>query len=84
MFVLFKGAQQAVDEQASALGGDEADPWAEVRALQAGLGGRKRWDRSERAPLVRPGPRVAYVEEALERRWSALAERVVEELCSRS
>jgi glycolate oxidase FAD binding subunit len=84
MFVLFEGAAEAVDEQARALGGDEADPWAEVRALQAELRGRKRWDGSERAPLVRPGPRVAYVEEALERRWSALAERVAEAMCSRS
>ena len=84
MFVLFEGAQQAVDEQAGALGGDEADPWDEVRALQAQLRGRKRWDGSEDAPLVRPGPRVAYVEEASERRWSVLAERVVEAMCSRS
>jgi glycolate dehydrogenase FAD-binding subunit len=84
MFVLFEGAPEAVDEQTTALGGDETDPWAEVRTLQVGLGGRKRWDGSERAPLVRPGPRVAYVEETLERRWSVLAERVVEALCSPS
>src|SRR5262249_22674922 len=80
----FEGAPEAVDEQAHALGGDEADPWAEVRTLQAGFGGSKRWDGSERAPLVRPGPRVAYVEEAPERRWRVLAERVVEALCSGS
>jgi len=83
MFVLFEGALQAVDGQAAALGGDSVDPWAEVRALQAGLPGRTRWD-GERAPLVRPGPRVAYVEEPVEQRWSALAERVVEQLCNPS
>jgi len=83
MFVLFEGAPQAVDEQAATLGGDSVDPWAEVRTLQAGLPGRRRWD-GEPAPLVRPGPRVAYVEEPLERQWSALAERVVETLCNRS
>jgi glycolate oxidase FAD binding subunit len=83
MFVLFEGAPQAVDEQAATLGGDSVEPWPEVRALQAGLRGRKRWD-GESAPLVRPGPRVAYVDEPLERQWSALADRVVETLCSRS
>ena len=83
MFVLFEGALQAVDGQAAALGGNSVDAWAEVRTLQAGLPGRTRWD-GERAPLVRPGPRVAYVEEPVEQRWSALAERVVETLCNRS
>ena len=81
MFVLFEGAPQAVDEQAGSLGGAGAEPWAEVRALQSRLPGRARWD-GERAPLVRPGPRVAYVEERVEREWSALAERVVEALCN--
>jgi glycolate oxidase FAD binding subunit len=79
MFVLFEGAVHAVTEQAAALGGDRAEPWAEVRALQEGLRGRELWDGGP-APLVRPGPRVAYVEEAIEREWSALAERVVEAL----
>jgi FAD/FMN-containing dehydrogenase len=82
MFVLFEGAQEAVDEQAATLGGDSVEPWSEVRALQARLAGRKRWD-GERAPLVRPGPRVAYVEGSGERQWSALADRVVETMCNR-
>jgi FAD/FMN-containing dehydrogenase len=83
MFVLFEGAPQAVDEQARTLGGDGVEPWAEVRALQARLPGLIRWD-GGRAPLVRPGPRVAYVSEPVERAWNALAERVVEMLCSPS
>jgi glycolate oxidase FAD binding subunit len=83
MFVLFEGAPQAVAEQVALLGGELADPWTEVRTLQAGLRGRRRWDGGP-APLVRPGPRVAHVEEPVERPWSALAERVVKELCSPS
>ena len=39
------------------------------------LPGRVRWD-GEAAPLVRPGPRVAYVAQAREPAWSPLAERV--------
>src|SRR5439155_16188006 len=61
--VLFEGSQRAVDAQASALDGEEADSWAKLRVLQASLPGRVRWD-GEPAPLVRPGPRVAYVAEA--------------------
>ena len=83
MFVLFEGALQAVDDQAATLAGDSVEPWAEVRTLQAGLRGRKRWD-GEPAPLVRPGAQVAYVDEPLERQWSPLANRVVETLCNRS
>jgi glycolate oxidase FAD binding subunit len=83
MFVLFEGADQAVDEQAATLGGDDVEPWDEVRALQARLPGRTRWG-GEAAPLVRPGPRVAYVEQRVERAWNALAERVVEALCNPS
>ena len=59
------------------------DPWDEVRDLQARLPGRVRWDGGS-APLVRPGPRVAYVEEAAATAWSPLAERVLEALCSPS
>ncbi len=83
LHVLFEGSRRAVDEQARALGGEESDPWDEVRELQSTLPGRKRWDGDD-APLVRPGPAVAYTKERVETRWSALAERVVEELCSRS
>ena len=83
LFVLFEGSPRAVDAQAAALGGDEADPWDRVRALQATLPGRRRWDGSP-APLVRPGPRVAYVEAAEERPWQPLAQAVVEALCSPS
>jgi glycolate dehydrogenase FAD-binding subunit len=83
MHVLFEGSQRAVDEQVRALGGDEGDPWDELRRLQAALPGRVRWDGQD-APLVRPGRRIAYVAEAREERWSPLAERVVEALCSKS
>jgi glycolate dehydrogenase FAD-binding subunit len=83
MFVLFEGAERAVAEQARAFGGEPADPWDELRALQAALPGRVRW-RGEDAPLVRPARAVAYVAEASEPVWSPLAERVREALCSPS
>ncbi len=84
MHVLFEGARAAVDAQALALGGEESEPWDEVRALQAQLPGRGRWDGGS-APLVRPGPRIAYVaHETAADAWSPLAERVVEALCSPS
>jgi glycolate oxidase FAD binding subunit len=83
MHVLFEGLPRAVDAQSRALGGEEAEPWEELRTLQAGLPGRVRWDGQE-APLVRPGPRVAYVEQAREQAWSPLAERVLEAMCSPS
>ncbi len=83
MHVLFEGLPRAVDAQLQALGGEEAEPWEELRALQAGLPGRVRWDGQE-APLVRPGPRVAYVAQAPAPAWSPLAERVLEAMCSPS
>jgi glycolate oxidase FAD binding subunit len=81
MHVLFEGSRRAVDSQLRALAGEEADPWAELRVLQASLPGRVRWD-GEPAPLVRPGPRIAYVASAREPVWSPLAERVREAMCS--
>ncbi len=83
LHVLFEGSAAAVDAQVEALGGRESEPWKEVRALQATLPGRVRWD-GQPAPLVRPGRRVAYVAEPTTARWSALAERVVEAMCSPS
>jgi glycolate dehydrogenase FAD-binding subunit len=83
MHVLFEGSQRAVDEQLGTLPGEEADPWDGLRVLQASLPGRVRWDGGP-APLVRPGPRVAYVAEARDPVWSPLAERVREGLCSPS
>lgn len=82
-YVLFEGSERAVAAQAAKLSGEECDPWDELRALQSQLAGRVRWDGQE-APLVRPGPRIAYVEEAHEGGWSPLAERVRELLCSAS
>lgn len=83
MYVLFEGSQRGVEAQAQVLGGEPAEPWEELRALQASLPGRVRW-RGEDAPLVRPGRAVAYVTEAREPAWSPLAERVREALCSPS
>jgi len=83
MYVLFEGSQRAVDAQASALGGAEDDPWERLRGLQGALPGRVRWD-GQYAPLIRPGPRVAYVAEDRLPAWSPLARRVVEAMCSRS
>jgi glycolate oxidase FAD binding subunit len=81
LHVLFEGSAAAVDAQVEALGGRESDPWEELRALQATLPGRVRWD-GQSAPLVRPGRRVAYVAEPTPAPWSPLAERVVEAMCS--
>lgn len=83
LHVLFEGSVRAVDAQLRAVDGDEADTWDELRELQASLPGRVRWD-GDPAPLVRPGPRVAYVANAREPAWSPLAERVREALCSPS
>jgi glycolate oxidase FAD binding subunit len=83
MHVLFEGSKAAVDTQMRALGGDEAEPWEELRTLQARLPGRVRWD-GQGEQLVRPGPRFAYVEEVREPVWSPLAERVLESMCSPS
>jgi glycolate oxidase FAD binding subunit len=86
LHVLFEGSERAVDEQCATLGGEPADPWDDLRALQASLPGRVRWDGQD-ALLVRPGPRVAYVPEpsnTVLQGWSPLAERVREALCSPS
>jgi glycolate oxidase FAD binding subunit len=83
MHVLFEGSKAAVDTQMRAAGGEEAEPWNDLRALQARLPGRVRWDR-QAAQLVRPGPRFAYVEEVREPVWSPLAERILESMCSPS
>jgi glycolate oxidase FAD binding subunit len=83
MLVLLEGGEGAVHAQASELGGTDDDAWEEVRALQADLGRRVHWQ-GEAAPLVRPGPGVAYVEGEPADTWSPLAERVVEALCNPS
>jgi hypothetical protein len=83
MHVLFEGSRDAVDAQARTLGGTESEPWGELRTLQSRLRGRRRWEGGA-APLVRPGPRIAYVEDPHEQPWSPLAERIVEALCNPS
>jgi glycolate oxidase FAD binding subunit len=83
LHVLFEGSEAAVDAQVTALHGAESDPWEELRALQATLPGRVRWDGQE-APLVRPGCGIAYVAESRDESWSPLAEHLVEVMCSPS
>jgi glycolate oxidase FAD binding subunit len=84
LHVLFEGSERAVAQQCAQLGGEEAEPWDDMRALQASLPGRVRWDGQE-APLVRPGPRVAFVpSNTVSQSWTGLAERVREALCSPS
>jgi FAD/FMN-containing dehydrogenase len=77
LHVLFEGSQRSVDAQLASLGGEESDRWEEIRARQATLPGRRRWD-GEDAALVRPGPRVAYTAQGAAAEWNPLAERVVE------
>ena len=81
--VLVEGSERAVEAQLDRLApcvraGSET--WAGARELQAGLPGRERW-RGQDAPLIRPGPCVAYTERAGDASWSPLAERIVEALC---
>jgi glycolate oxidase FAD binding subunit len=81
LHVLIEGSQRSVERQLAELGGEECDPWATLRELQATLPGRRRWDELDgdaAAPLVRPGPRVAYTTQAPPEQWSPLAERIVE------
>ncbi len=77
LHVLVEGSARSVDAQLRELGGEQVDRWEEIRTLQAMLAGRRRWA-GVPAPLIRPGPDVAYTEEAQDVRWSALAERVAE------
>ena len=53
------------------LGGDP-------RAAVARCRGRRRWQAGEDAPLVRPGPAVAYTAQEPSEQWSPLAQRVAE------
>ena len=84
LHVLFEGSSRAVEAQLLEFGGERDDRWGAVRELQATLGARSRWD-GEDAPLVRPGPRVAYTAApAAEPAWNPLAQRVVEAMCQAS
>ena len=83
MIVLFEGARAAVEAQAGALGGDEADPWDELRALQARLPGRRAGTAAPRRSCG-PGRASRTSRSAVERPWSPLAERIVEALCNPS
>jgi glycolate oxidase FAD binding subunit len=91
LHVLLEGSRRAVDAQAATFGGEEADTqssWEELRRLQATLPGRRRWlgagADGDEAPLVRPGPHVAYTREAADETFSPLADRVAEALWARS
>ena len=70
--------------RSSALGGEEADPWDELRALQAALPGPRALGR--RAGAARPAGAARRLRRASAREpaWSPLAERVAEAMCSPS
>ncbi len=81
LHVLLEGSERAAEAQVAwarerlAAEEVEAASWQEIRALQARLGEPLRWQ-GEQAPLVRPGPGVAYAAQRPEPSWSELAERV--------
>jgi glycolate dehydrogenase FAD-binding subunit len=83
LHVLFEGSRRSVGAQLASLGGEESDRWEEIRERQATLPGRRRWN-GEDAPLVRPGPRVAYTAQSAAADWNPLAQRVVEAMWTRS
>jgi glycolate oxidase FAD binding subunit len=76
--LLFEGGGRAVAAQLAAaqslLGGDEGDPWPEVRAFQARCRSRVRFEHLDGEQLVRAGE--AYLPEGRPRVWSPLAERI--------
>ena len=86
MHVLFEGSERAVDAQLHALGGEECDPWAELRVLQAiasrprALGRRARAARAPRSAgrlrrRRRGTPRGAHWPSACGRPCAARADR---------
>ena len=87
MHVLFEGSQRAVDEQVRALGGEEGDPWEELRRLQATLAGRVRWDGQRRAAraagatrrLRRGGARGAVEPARGTRRGGAVQQELIDD-----
>ena len=84
LHVLIEGSERSVAAALAALDGEECDPWAEIRELQATLPGRRRWEPGEDAPLVRPGPRVAHTADARNETWSPLAQRIMEAMWTRN
>ncbi len=72
--LLFEGSERAVADQVASAPGNEGDPaiWAEVLERQAGS---SPIPFTFEAPLVRPGPGLAFGDGAA-RPWSPLAERV--------
>ena len=84
LHVLVEGSERSVAAQIAVLDGEDCEPWAEIRELQATLPGRRRWEPGEDAPLVRPGPRVAHTADAANETWSPLAERIVEAMWTRT
>ena len=85
MHVLFEGSPRAVDAQlqrARRRGG--ASRGTSCARCRRELPGRVRWD-GEDAPLVRPGPRVAYVEQVREpERGARSPSASLEAMCSPS
>ena len=77
MALLFEGGEAAVEAQVAAAPGTRAggEVWERSSRLQERAGGTApfAW---QACPLARPGVGLAWVETAVERRWSPLAERV--------
>jgi glycolate oxidase FAD binding subunit len=75
--LLFEGGAAAVEAQVAACPGTRAETpiWAESAALQERAGARVPFAWQD-CLLARPGARLAFVEDAAERAWSPLAERV--------
>jgi FAD/FMN-containing dehydrogenase len=75
--LLFEGGEAAVDAQVAASPGERADAsvWTDAAALQERSSGRVPFAWQE-CLLARPGARIAFVAEPVERTWSPLAERV--------
>jgi glycolate oxidase FAD binding subunit len=75
--LLFEGGAAAVEAQVAGCPGTRADAsvWDESRALQETAAGQVPFAWQE-CLLARPGARLAFVAERVEREWSPLAERV--------
>ena len=70
---VYRPWEEAVEREI-VIGGSEGDPWPEVLALQAGSGGKRRFEGLDGEMLVRGAD--AYVPDGVASPWSPLAERV--------
>ena len=84
MHVLFEGSPRAVDAQVRALGGEEAEPWDELRALAGEAAGPGPLGRRSAARSCGRGRASPTSRSSRASPWSPLAERVLEAMCSPS